>query len=315
MDIRRVLACAAVLLSAVVAAGCSPRSSSGHASRDDCTAIAIRAVRGQARLTGVPAQCRGLGPGLLDQIVRIAASEISTHGTKSQRRHLAIVAYRRLEVLTAAAEHEAAARAQARARRLASSPPVPPAPGPHRLSIPVGLAALISWVLAAASGGALVLRRRARRPRRPLQPVLVAHLSLALSGLAAWAAYLLTNWVALAWTALGVLLPVAGLGMATLILAIPDPGPDRVPLAAPGQPPSPTSPVSEGSRLADAAAARRPTLSVRDRTATPSPAGSRPEGRRRASRPPVLLIAAHGALATVTILLALLGALAAVVSH
>jgi hypothetical protein len=304
--VQRASASAAVLIIATVAGacvigGCSAGPGSGRASPGGCTAIAIRAARGQARISQLPAPCRGLGPEELSRTVKIAAGEVARHGTKSLRRHLAIVAYRRLGVLTAAADREAAARAAARASRAASRPHRPVVQASHGLSVPVGLAALAAWLLAAASGGLLVHRRLTRRPRRRLPPVLIAHLGLALTGLATWAIYLATGWAALAWAALGVLLPVAGLGMATLILAIPDPTAERVVGSGPGRPPSPTP-----SRWRGGAG-----LTVRDRAETQTPAA----GMAKARRPPVLLIAAHGALATATILLALLGALAAVTAH
>lgn len=282
-------------------AGCSTGHGGGRASPAGCTAIAIRAARGQASLTGLPEPCRGLGPDELSRTVKIAAGEAARHGTKALRRHLAIVAYRRLGVLSATARREADARAATRARRLASRPHRPASAARHGLSVPVGLGALTSWILAAASGGALVLRRIGRRPRRRLPPVLVAHLGLALTGLTAWALYLTIGWTWLAWAALGVLLPVAGLGMATLILAIPDPKADPSPVPEPGRRDSPAPPVPSGAA----------GLTVRERAG----AGTPDITTAKTGRPPVLLIATHGAFATATILLALLAAIAAVTAH
>lgn len=98
-----------------------------------------------------------------------------------------------------------------------------------------------------------------------------SHAALATTGLVTWAGYLITHWTALAWAALGLLLPVAGLGIATLIDALPDPGSDA--------------------------------------TGEPGP------GSRRAARAPVVVIVAHGALATGTLLLVLLGAVSAQRGH
>ena len=108
--------------------------------------------------------------------------------------------------------------------------------------------------------------------------MVVSHFGLAIGGLGAWIGYLLTRWAPVAWIALAILLPVAGLGMATLIQAIPDPDP------TPGGDP------------------------VRDPPALQSAAV-------RTRKMPVVMIAAHGALATATLLLALLGSVAALGSR
>jgi hypothetical protein len=43
-------------------------------------------------------------------------------------------------------------------------------------------------------------------------------------GLAFWILYFITGWAGLAWAAVILLLPVAGLGMAVVTLGLPDPG-------------------------------------------------------------------------------------------
>ena len=102
--------------------------------------------------------------------------------------------------------------------------------------------------------------------------MVLSHLGLAACGLCAWIGYLLTRWPPLAWTGLSMLLPVAALGMATLVQAIPEP--DR--------------------------AQRRPSAMA---------------GAPAKSKAPVVMIAAHGVLATATLLLALLGSVAALGSR
>ena len=52
--------------------------------------------------------------------------------------------------------------------------------------------------------------------------MIVAHFGLAVTGLLAWIAYLVTGLTSVAWTASGLLLPVIGLGMAMLILSLPE---------------------------------------------------------------------------------------------
>ena len=160
----------AVGLTAAGLAGCAAgpgggARGGGRASAAGCTTIAARAARGQVTLTVVPVPCRGLGPAQLSRTVMIAVSDAAGHGTKAWRRHLAIQAYRRLAVLTTAAGREAVAQRAARARRRAAHPPAAPAPARPPLRIPAGVAALAAWLLAAASGGLLVLRRLARLGR------------------------------------------------------------------------------------------------------------------------------------------------------
>jgi hypothetical protein len=56
-----------------------------------------------------------------------------------------------------------------------------------------------------------------RAPRSRAGPaVALGHASAASAGLLAWIAYLVTGWTGLAWLAVGILLAVIGLGMATL---------------------------------------------------------------------------------------------------
>ena len=255
------------------AAGCGSQGAPGPpATPSGCGAFAADAVRRHVPVGqeippgGLPAPCRGLGPAGLSQAVRIAVGGLTLHADKARRRHLAGLARAHLGYLIGAAAREAAARAAARSRGRprggtgSGSGPAPP--GWH---VPVGVAALVAWLLTAASGAVLAGRRLARRRHVPggrLPGVLVCHLGLAVGGLAVWTGYLLSGWTPLAWAALGILLPVAGLGMATLILTIPDPG-----------------------------------------------SGSGPQPRGKA---PVLVIAGHGVLATLTMLFALLAAVAAI---
>jgi hypothetical protein len=101
-------------------------------------------------------------------------------------------------------------------------------PAPDRT---LSLATLISWLVSVASGssmlGTWLLRgglSRYRASREGLPPgVIFAHFGLAVTGLAAWAAFLGTGWMALAWTAAIALMPVAGLGISTVTLWVPYP--------------------------------------------------------------------------------------------
>ena len=109
--------------------------------------------------------------------------------------------------------------------------------GVSELAAQVG--ALLAWLAAAASGG-LVLARWLRAGGSPLRrtataappAVILGHVSGGLLGLVLWAAFMLSGWAVLAWIALGLLAPVAGVGMAVLVLGLPARGaPDYRPAA------------------------------------------------------------------------------------
>lgn len=110
-------------------------------------------------------------------------------------------------------------------------------------------ATLIAWLVAGAAGvymfrtwlsrGGL---RRQRSRRDGLPPAVVfTHFGLGAAGFAAWAAYLATGWDALAWSAVGLLMPGIGLGICTVTLWTPYPT-----LPAPGTPtPGTLTPASD----------------------------------------------------------------------
>jgi hypothetical protein len=119
--------------------------------------------------------------------------------------------------------------------------------------------------------GLLGISRRRRIRKRMALPVVPLHAGLATAGLLIWIAFTVTAVAALAWADVGLTWVIAGLGIATL-LGGPDP---------------------EANSEPDMAAPRRPA----GETAAAFP-----------SRAPVVVIAIHGALATLTILLVLLAA-------
>jgi hypothetical protein len=265
-----------------ITAGCGPVTGQG-ATASGCANSAVIAVRRHLTVTAFPASCRGLGPSGLNQAIRIAVSQLSLPGDKSVQRHRAGLARVRLRYLIGAADRAAAAARRTASRRGSTGHPSAAASAPGGMRIPAGAAALAAWLLAAMTGAVLasgVLRRRplvaAGRSGQPAVPpgsrqradtagpatwIVLAHAGLAIGGLIVWAGYLASRWTPLAWASVAILLPVAGLGISTLMLTIPDaPGPRR-------------------------------------------------------ARAPVLVIAAHGALATMTILLALLGAVTALTTR
>jgi len=93
----------------------------------------------------------------------------------------------------------------------------------------MGLAALISWFVTAFVGLYLlavwliendVTRRGAAASRLP-GPVILGHVLLALTGLAIWVVHLLSSSAMWGWTALGVLVGIAALGLTMFTRWIP----------------------------------------------------------------------------------------------
>jgi hypothetical protein len=94
---------------------------------------------------------------------------------------------------------------------------------------------LLAWLATAASGSWILVRwlvaggslRRASATAAP--PALtVSHIGGAVLGLLVWISFMATGWAVLAWVSLGILAPVAGLGMSVLLLGLPRPA--RAPL-------------------------------------------------------------------------------------
>ena len=95
----------------------------------------------------------------------------------------------------------------------------------------LGYATLVAWLIAGAAGlymfrtwlsrGGLSHQRSRRDGLPPV--VIFTHLSLGALGLFAWIGYLVAGWDALAWTAVGLLMPGIGLGICTVTLWTPYP--------------------------------------------------------------------------------------------
>ena len=99
------------------------------------------------------------------------------------------------------------------------------------------------------------------------------HAGLAITGLLIWIAFTVTHTAALAWTDVGLTWVIAGLGMATLLAASPE------------------------QRAISTSSGATALVAVTETATTPFP-----------TRAPVIVIALHGALAMLTILLVLLAA-------
>jgi hypothetical protein len=265
------------LLAAALVAGCSASPAAPfRATAQTCYAFGVHALEQHITVTTEPRACAGLSHAQVNEAVARAVRDV------------------------AGSRHRAAARrrAQQEGRYLGQLISTVPPPGPGTLAglapaaapalrsadLPVSLAALAAWILTAAAGSYLLAgwlaaggpRRRGRAASLP-PAIIVSHFALAVAGLGIWIAFVTTDLAGLAWIAVGLLLLIAGLGMATLVTGLPE-------LAVAGGPVIPGPPLE--SRLAGAAVPGRP-------------------------RAPVTVIAAHGMLATATILLVLLAAIGA----
>jgi hypothetical protein len=134
------------------------------------------------------------------------------------------------------------------------------------------LAALAAWLAAAIAGSYLLIRRRRSRRRGPIRALGLpyGHAGLAATGLCIWIGFMVTAAPALGWIDVALTWVVVGLGMASLL--------GDGPASPPGTLPAPAAATASG----------------------PAP------DARASARAPVLVIALHGALAAVTILLVLL---------
>ncbi len=134
------------------------------------------------------------------------------------------------------------------------------------------LAALAAWLAAGIAGGYLLAARRRSGSRRQIRVLGLpyGHAGLAATGLCIWIGFMATGAPALGWIDVALTWVIAGLGMATLL----SDGPASPAGAAPG-----------------------PAAAT---------ASSKVSGEHAPARAPVLVIALHGALAAVTVLLVLL---------
>lgn len=248
------------LLGCALAGGCSPGGAPApfRATVESCYAFGVRALQRHVTVTTVPRACAGLSHAQVNLAVARAVREVAGPGHK------------------AAARRRASREGGYLAHLINTVPPGRPRPvavAPARAGsdLPLSLAALAAWVVTAAAGGYLLAGWlahggwRSRHIRAAGLPplVILGHAGLAAAGLAIWIAFLASGVPALAWTAVGVILLVAGLGMATLVTGLPEPA---------------------------------------DSTASAAPAKM---------RMPWTVIAAHGVLATATIMLVLLAAIGA----
>jgi len=274
-------------VTAALVAGCGAAATTEHATTQSCFAYGVRALRRHETVTRVPPPCAGLSREQVNAAVGRALRDVVGPLAKAPFRKRALAESRYLAGLV-----RSVPTARQRAHRTASAPAA-------TTSLPANLAALASWVVTAAAGLYLLTgwltRTRSGRPRiragGPPPAVISAHASFGLGGLAIWIAYMATAEPALGWIAVGTTFLLAGLGMATLLTATTD---------AVAASTTTTSSATTSTASASTASASTATIS----TATAS-------RRKRGARPPVLVIALHGVLATITILLVLLAVIGA----
>ncbi len=270
------------LITACGAAGpTAPRATSAS-----CFAFGVQALKRQETVTRMPAACAGLSREQVNAAVGRALREVVGPLAKAPFRSRALAESRYLAdlVQSVPAARPSAYRAT---------------PAPGGTGLPASLAALACWILTATAGlyllaGWLTRTRSGRRRFRAasMPPAVIGgHAGLGLAGLGVWIAFMTTAEQALGWTAVGTTFLVAGLGMATLLTAVPEPQPSDTATAA---------------AMAAGTAPGSMTTVVGTTTSTKTAGTQTPGGR-----PPVLVIALHGALATVTILLVLLAVIGA----
>jgi len=194
-----------------------------HGSVQACTNYGVHAIEQHILVTWRPAACEGLSKADVNLAVGKAIHAVAGGLPKAAERRKATQAGRWLAYLVSPPPH--------------TSSPEPPGYGRPGSSAParpgrnaaLGWAALGAWILAAVSGSYILSRWIAhggmRRPRTGgagLPPVVIfGHFTLAAAGLLVWIIYLVTGLAAVAWTAVGLLLPVAGLGMAMVTIGLP----------------------------------------------------------------------------------------------
>jgi manganese efflux pump family protein len=292
-----------------------------------CTAYGVYAIEHRITVTRTPSACQGLSRAEINQAAARAIIQAAGGVRKAVwRKRAAEVAPFLRHLFTAPAPVTSSLPAMASGS--GSGEPL------GRKDLGMDIAALIAWLITAGSGGYLLgnwlahggtLRSRADGTGSP-PAVIIGHFGLALTGLVIWVIYLVAGWSALAWTAVGVLLPVAGLGMAALTVGLP--GLPSLP-ALQGRPGRPVPAIAgsaaagsapAGSSAADGAAAP----AVADAPAVPgapagagsspiavTPTGADAPGRAVSAKRRLspLIVVGHGALAVTTMLLVLLAAL------
>jgi hypothetical protein len=209
---------------------------------------------------------------------------------------------------------------------------------------------LITWLIDAGSGGYMLRTwiargglRRQRASDRLAPRVVFGHFGMASTGLLVWLSYLATDWIVLAWLAVGLLMLVIGLGVSTVTVWTPFPahregaqppgwgageaGPEAGPRTGMGAGPGAADPAASrfaasaedalGGRLTDEMLNRALTDdALLSRLVEDVVTGAREVPSRRTARKSIqnvtaLIPAGHGMAAIATMLLAVLTAVGA----
>jgi|SRR5271166_4775864 len=274
------------LLVALLAAACGTQPASlRQITEQGCADYGVYAIDHHITVTRMPAACRGLSKAQINQAAARAINMAVGGRSKNPAwRRLTAEVAPRLSYLITAPQHAPSSPPQA--YQPAGGTPLREGTGSD---VALGLAALGAWLITAGSGayllGSWIISSRIARRRRPATGapratgppratgappgVLLGHFGLATTGLMVWVIYLIAGWAPLAWTAVALLIPIAGLGLAVVTLGFP------------------------GSQSGAAVGPARGGTA-----ATPA-----------RGRAPVPLVAGHGLLATATLLLVLLAAI------
>jgi hypothetical protein len=281
----------------LTAAGATLTAAGAGGSLQACVAFAYTAIERHHVITATPAACRGLTRAEVSQAARIAIGMTVTSRTKSARRKQEGAAIPWVRAMITSPVPASGPAASAAAGQPSADGPADALGlgGVGESAAKAG--ALLAWLATAASGGLVLVRwllaggNPLRRTVTAAPPaVILGHVGAGALGLVLWVSFMLSGAVALAWTALAILAPVAGLGMSVLLLGLP----------------GPVRPLS-GTRAAQTRAAGARAIGAR--AAGARAAGARAPGRR--NRIPVLAIAGHGMFAVTALLLVLMATIGA----
>jgi hypothetical protein len=214
-------------------------------SLQSCVAYAYAAIERHQVIPATPAACRGLSRAEVNQAAGIAIRMTVTSGAKAARREQAVAAARWAQAMIAAPAPVPSPVASAATLRPSADGRAGPSESAGGLGLggvsefAAKIGALLAWLATAASGGFVLVRwllaggSPLRRTLTSAPPaVILSHVGAGALGLVLWVSFMLSGWVPLAWTALAILAPVAGLGMGVLLLGLP--GPVRPPTGTQG---------------------------------------------------------------------------------
>lgn len=216
------IALAVVFLAAIACAGCAdPQAQAPRGSVASCVTFGIHAIESRVVVAAVPPACRGLSRAQVNLAVASAVHQVASRvpGKSRQRRRAAMASHYLAHLISSPpAAHPA--------------PPVTaPQPASQASNGALGVLALCCWLLTVSFGTYMMARWMSRRVLRrafraaaaadgALSPLVsFTHFTLAVGGLLAWVAYLVTSTALVGWLACAALLPTAGFGMSLVFLA------------------------------------------------------------------------------------------------